>query len=183
MSVSYIPELAQAAEEAVGRSMANLFAEFPDEYYYVALVVFGEADMTYISAWSNDSLAVKIADSGLPVEDALLAFKWSYGDSPFYAYGEEFFDEVRRILRFRAGIDELDDAEWQAEFDLRLASFEEAMRRLDRRGLFGVGSERSRVMINVEVMPPDPSNTERAIRLNPFEAIEEWLEEAAEIDT
>ena len=29
-------------------------------------------------------------------------------------------------------------------------------------------------------MPPEYSNTERTIRLNPKEAIEEWLKEAAE---
>jgi hypothetical protein len=37
-------------------------------------------------------------------------------------------------------------------------------------------------MINVEVMPPDSSNTVRAIRLNPPEAVKEWLKEAAEAD-
>ena len=31
-------------------------------------------------------------------------------------------------------------------------------------------------------MPPDYSNTERAIRLNPKDALVSWLEEAAEED-
>ena len=35
-------------------------------------------------------------------------------------------------------------------------------------------------MINVEVVPPDHTNTERAIRLNPPEAITQWLADAAE---
>lgn len=162
--------------------MADLFLEFPEEFYFVVLVVFGEANAPYVSAWSKESLARKILESEMPFEEALLAYKWSYSDSPFYAYGDKHFNEVEDVLRRRKGIDELSDDEWRREFELRIGSLEEAMRRLDRRGVFGRGSERLGLMINVEVMPPDSSNTVRAIRLNPPEAIKEWLKEAAEED-
>jgi hypothetical protein len=55
-----------------------------------------------------------------------------------------------------------------------------AMAALDREGLFGRGAERERMLINVEVAPPDAGNTERAVRLNPPSALREWLAEASE---
>jgi len=36
-------------------------------------------------------------------------------------------------------------------------------------------------VVNVEVMPPDATNVERAIRLNPPAALADWLSEAAEL--
>ena len=61
-----------------------------------------------------------------------------------------------------------------------MSAMEEAMARLDQAGLFGTGSKRAHIVINVEVMPPDYTNTERAKRLNPPEALVDWLKEAAE---
>jgi hypothetical protein len=57
---------------------------------------------------------------------------------------------------------------------------EAALSEADAAGTFGSGIEREQIVINVEVMPPDHSNTERAIRLNPPAALTEWLVEAAE---
>ena len=57
---------------------------------------------------------------------------------------------------------------------------EKAMANLDKEGLFGVGNQRLGIVINAEVMPPDYTNTERALRLNPREALTVWLEEVAE---
>ena len=54
------------------------------------------------------------------------------------------------------------------------------MKRLDNKGLFGEGEKRKNIVINVEVMPPDYTNTERALRLNPSESLTEWLATAAE---
>ena len=46
--------------------------------------------------------------------------------------------------------------------------------------MFGQGEQRLNIVINAEFMPPDYTNTERALRLNPQETLKEWLEEAAE---
>ena len=61
--------------------------------------------------------------------------------------------------------DELYEGEWEARVD----SMEEAMKRLDASGLFGIGKERECVVINVEQAPPDDDGAEynRALRLNP----------------
>ncbi|MFI2410671.1 DUF4303 domain-containing protein [Streptomyces sp. NPDC018947] len=59
---------------------------------------------------------------------------------------------------------------------------ETAVARLDAEGLFGTGADRHRVVVAVEVVPPDTGNDERVLRLNPPEALADWLEEAAVLD-
>ena len=54
------------------------------------------------------------------------------------------------------------------------------MHNLDEKGIFGYGKQRLGIVINAKFMPPDYTNTERALRLNPHDALVEWLEEIAE---
>ncbi len=75
----------------------------------------------------------------------------------------------------------MSEADWDSEVDLRLRAMETAMSRLDSESLFGTGPQRLQIVVNVEVMPPDFTNTERARRLNPPGAIREWLGEAADL--
>ena len=51
---------------------------------------------------------------------------------------------------------------------------------LDSQGLFEQNQSRKNILINVELMPPDASNIQRALELNNPEDIEEYLQEAAE---
>lgn len=70
--------------------------------------------------------------------------------------------------------------EKQREIQIRINSMERVMHNLDEKGIFGHGKQRLGIVINAEFMPPDYTNTERALRLNPQEALVEWLEEIAE---
>lgn len=56
------------------------------------------------------------------------------------------------------------------------------MKELDREGIFATNQDRKNIMVLVEVMPPDYTNTERAYRLNDSRTniFTKWLEEAAE---
>jgi hypothetical protein len=74
----------------------------------------------------------------------------------------------------------MEDEDYAREYELRLNVMEAALAELDAEGLFGIGPERDQVVVLVEVMPPDYTNTERARRLNPPSALETWLREAAE---
>ena len=56
----------------------------------------------------------------------------------------------------------------------------EALHRCDEKGIFSLNQARSEIMINVEILPPDYTNTIRAKKLNPLEAIQAWLKEASE---
>ncbi|WP_349828636.1 DUF4303 domain-containing protein [Brevibacterium litoralis] len=74
-----------------------------------------------------------------------------------------------------------DDEAWQMEYDLRLGSMEEALRRLDAEGVFGTGEARQEVLLLVATMPPDETEAERGRRMNPpGPLLDAWLAEAAE---
>ncbi|MCM1179100.1 MAG: DUF4303 domain-containing protein [Clostridium sp.] len=56
-------------------------------------------------------------------------------------------------------------------------------KRLDSSGIFGTGKEREGVVINVELAPPDGSEYNRALRLNPSSALlSEYLETCEETE-
>lgn len=169
-------ELADAITEATRAAVTALFSEHPGTYYYLALITTGEAHAPFLTAWSHEALAAA-AES----EEDREMIKWSYADSPIDIYGEEHFDRVRELFDRRPQIgDDMSDDDWAAEHDLRLSAMETALRRLDDEGLFDEGERRLGLVVNVEVMPPDPTNTERARRLNPPAALTRWLEEVAE---
>ncbi|UJR83206.1 Hypothetical protein I5071_52720 [Sandaracinus amylolyticus] len=63
---------------------------------------------------------------------------------------------------------------------MRLDAMVAAIKQLDAEGLSGVGEARRSIVVNVECMPPDRGDVERAMDLNPPEALTEWLAEAAE---
>lgn len=165
-------DLAQAIAEATRAAATDLFTRRPGRFYYFALISTGEALPPCLSAWSEEALA----ETAEP--DAL---RWSYADSPFCAYGwEEHFGRVRQLFGERPAMDPADEASWSSEFELRFRAMEQALRQLDHEGLFGTGDQRLAIVINAEVMPPDPGNTIRAQRLNPPGALVRWLAEAAE---
>lgn len=75
----------------------------------------------------------------------------------------------------------MEDAQFDLEYEKRYAAMEEAMRQLDKEGLFAVNQARGEVVVLVETMPPDEENTLRAFRLNQrgSKIFQEWLAEAA----
>lgn len=175
-------DLADAIEEAAGRAIAALFSEHPSEhFYYCALITSGEAHSPTLTAWSTEALDRELQQSKSP-EEARWWLEWSYGESPYFCSGQEHFERVNRLFSERPPIDarRMSEAEIESEFQLRIRSMETAMSTLDSRGLFGSGPRRLEIVVNVEVMPPDFGNTERALRLNPLAAIEKWLKEVAE---
>lgn len=165
--------LKRAIADAVRSVAKRLFRETGESFYYFTLITSGEAHAPLISAWSREAL------SAVSPEDREMV-KWSYADSPYFDYGAEGFEEVRILFDQRPDILSLEGELRFSEYEERLAVMEAALSEVDEMGVFGIGNEREKIVINVEVMPPDHSNTERAIRLNPPKALDEWLEEAAE---
>ena len=162
-------------ESYIDQAVRALFESKPDDFYYITLVTTGEAYTPVLSAWSRQALdAVPAADRSF--------LKWSYADSPYYHFGERWFDDLSAVFDQRASMSELSDSEWRAEVDARLDAMEKAMARLDARGLFGSGQQRDELVVAVEVMPPDASNLARVARLNEGGRLDEWLSEVAEPD-
>ncbi len=174
-------DLALAIEKATRIAVRTLFREHPENFYYIALITSGEAHRPSLSAWSHEALVRTELENANNEDYERQLLKWSYADSPYCNYGDQFFSNVGELFDARPSMsDEMTSDEWREEWDLRVGAMEMAASKLDSEGLFGIGSDRKRVVVTVEVMPPDYSNTERVKRLNPREAIVEWLKEAAE---
>lgn len=170
-----IDEIAKAAHMA----FKELFAT-NELFYYCSLITTGEALPPFISAWSHEALERFAKENEYDDKDKEL-IKWSYAESPYLDFGSRHFEEVRKLFELRPPMNQtISEEEWQHEFDSRIEAMEIAMKRLEQQGVFGTNKERDKIVINVEVMPPDYSNTQRAIRLNPSSALSEWLLEAAE---
>lgn len=164
-------ELKNEIVRAARNAFQSLFAN-GEHYYYITLATDGLATAPYISAWSYEAFE-RVSEN----DDESDMIKWSEADSPYNCWNQEHFDRVAEMLAER---DDLRDSE--DEFELRISAMEEAMKELDSEGLFSKNQERSEVMVLVEVIPPDYTNTQRAYRLNDSNTkiFKEWLEEAAE---
>ncbi len=173
---SNLNNLSLAIKEAVGKAFLELFKN-GEHYYYCVMFTTGEALPPYISAWSFEALERYASQNS--EEDAQLD-KWSLCDSPYYAFGEEYFKDVVELFGKRPVMDYQDDDAWEKEWNFRLYAMETAMKELDEEGIFALNQPRENVCVNVELLTPDVSNTERALRLNKPENIKEWLVEAAE---
>lgn len=167
--------LADQIAIAAEKSFLSLF-ENNESYYYCVLVTTGEALSPFISAWSVEAL--KVFAEQTSEEDADLS-KWFYGDSPYFDFGEENFEIVRKLFYDREVYLKKD---FSKEIDFRVEAMVLAMELLDKKGIFSLSQPRNKVYINVEIVPPDSSNTLRALRLNKKEDILNWINEAAEDD-
>ncbi|MHA3913893.1 DUF4303 domain-containing protein [Halovulum sp. GXIMD14793] len=106
--------------------------------------------------------------------------RWSYADSPYCGFGQDCFAAVSALFDQRGSLYDHSARDADDEYRFRLNAMEKAMMQLDREGLFGEGKARERCTIHVEVMPPDETNTDRAIRLNSKSALSTWLREMSE---
>lgn len=164
-NLKFDEEMVMVLEDAVKKAFSDLREKHNENFYYYAFI-FDDGMKPYISAWSYEALERSYIEDEVGEEDKGW-WKWDYADSPYAVYGyDEFFTDASKLLDNRAeGLsdDELYDTEWY----VRLASMEEALRRLDEQGFFGTGEERKKVVINVEQAPPDGLEAEIAQRLNP----------------
>ena len=178
MDLEIDEDLVEIIQIATESALLKLFKEHNEKFYYCSLITTGEGLCPIISAWSVEALD-RVASENDDVEEAKYFLKWSYSETPYFAYGEEFFKYVKAVFAER--MNKLKTAEERdKEIQVRINSMEKVMHNLDAKGIFGQGTKRLNIVINAEFMPPDYTNTERALRLNPQEALKEWLEEAAE---
>lgn len=171
-----IETLSGLIAKAARKAFLKLF-ENGEHFYYCVLLTTEEGFSPVISAWSWEALDRFSNEYSKEDRDAI---KWSYADSPYYDFGDEYFNDVRQAFSNRFTIDQLDNISWYRELKYRLNAMELAMKQLDNDGIFDITQPREAVYINVELMPPNFSNVERALRLNNPQNITDWLNEAAE---
>ncbi len=171
-----LSELTREICRAVKTILLDLYKN-NEHYYYITLVSDDGANTPCISAWSYEALNKSIDN-----EDEKEMIKWSYADSPYCCWRQEEFDKVSELLGARVNIWDLKDEAFEIEYEKRFLAIEEAMKQLDKEGLFEINQDRMDVVVLVEVAPPDITNTERAYRMNNVisDIFNEWLEEAAE---
>lgn len=116
-----------------------------------------------ISAWSEEVLERLVAQGAIP-EDEIQYYKYSFADSPYYAFGdEEYFQQVKQLFEERDPLmDYNNEEQWEKEYNFRLAAIVYAMKKLDEAGIFALNQPRAQVYINVELMPPDDTDIQRA---------------------
>ena len=167
--------LVEAIFEATQKAFLKLF-ENGEHYYYCVLLTTGEALPPCIAAWSVEALERLVKKKSIP-EEEIPYYKYSFADSPYYAFGyEEYFRQVEQLFEERDSLmDYNNEEQWDKEYNLRLAAMVYAMKKLDETGIFALNQVREQVYINVELMPPDDTDIERALYFNKAENIEEWL--------
>ena len=167
--------LGKAIFEATQKAFLKLF-ENGEHYYYCVLLTTGEVLPPCIAAWSEEALERFVKEESIP-EEEIPYYKYSFADSPYYAFGyEEYFRQVKQLFEERDSLmDYNNEEQWNEEYDLRLAAMVYAMKKLDEMGIFALNQPRGQVYINVELMPPDDTDIERALSLNNPDNIEEWL--------
>ena len=172
-------ELSMAIAQATLAAYQQLRRDYDDNFYYFVLVTTWDGTPPAVAAWSRETLdaAVQACEDK---KDAEWGLKWSYADSPFLCFGDAYFDDVKRLFALRPDMRLLHEEERSRELSFRVIAMVEAMKRLDEAGVFGTGEDRNRIFINVEVNPPDSTNTDRAELLNPMDARKVWIAEMAE---
>jgi hypothetical protein len=167
--------LRDAIREAARQAFGAVRSANPREYfYYFALVTTGDALRPGPSACSLEGLERVLdryrAKGSTYGADVL---RWSEADSPYHLHGDEHFRDVEALFRCEGDHRTLPDATYEEEVARRFQAMEDALRELDREGVFGTGAKRHGVVINV-VAPGEEDEDAilvRAARLNPAESL------------
>lgn len=165
LSAAPAPDPDLTAEIVRGTRLAvrQLHDAHPGPFCVYALATSGEALRPYLIVTPDD------------------ATRWDLPDSPFAVFGDEHLAGLEALFTARGDLFDMSAEEAQAEYDLRLASMESALRALDADGLFGAGDARADVLLLVTTMPPDETAAAFARRLNPVgPLLSAWLDEASE---
>lgn len=171
----YDEGIVSVLQSAFRNAVTDLREKHPERFYFYVFML--DAPLCpYISACSYEAYERSLVRDAIAEEDKAW-WKWDYCDSEYCVYGyDEYFGEAAKMLAERAkGMD--DDELYGDEWDTRVASMEEVLRRLDSEGFFGTGEERKGVIINAECVPPSYLERQRVLRLNPqSELLSEYLE-------
>ena len=87
-------------QKAAKKAFTQLFQEHNENFYYCSLITTGEGLCPIISAWSEEALD-KAVEGLEDIEEAKYDLKWSYAESTYFAYGEEYFQDVKKVFSER----------------------------------------------------------------------------------
>ncbi|MFG2087540.1 MULTISPECIES: DUF4303 domain-containing protein [unclassified Spirillospora] len=179
-----VEELVARVADAARAAFTEAREKHPDDSFY-CFALFTDAFAAYVlpTCMSEGGLA-QVArhyaeESGRPLDEEAASLRWAPVDSPHHMLGEEHFDGVLELLQSRGDPwqlvdkDERDDEEFDDEVNLRFEACFRALALLDDEGLFGSGTVREQVVVNVlQGDQSDRSILGNARRLNPPAAAE-----------
>lgn len=159
--------LKQMLKDAICCATLTTLSQHPNEhYYYLALITSPEALPPCLAIWTEEALQRESHNN----EEVAYFLKWSYADSPYTIYDSAGFADLQAPFLALSSLEE------------RLALMTSALQELDNDGFFSQHFDRQALLLNVELVPPDPSNTTRAIALNPSNStiLPIWIAEVCE---
>ncbi len=176
-----IPEIEKELTNAIEKTIVNLKKDYPnDNFYYFALTTVEEALSPGHSIWSEELLEKEAKKQAEENNENYITVKqeirFSYADSPLFYHYKKYFKKVESLFMARTNIFELNDKDYDKEFNLRINTMIKALKNADKKGIFGLNEEREKWFINVEVNPPDGSNITRAKIFNSDNKIKEWID-------
>jgi hypothetical protein len=109
-------QICEAIVKAMRNAVFDLFRKHKEQFYFCSLVTTGEANPPVFVAWSKEALENASLKDEYP-EAAKVELKWSYADSPYYSYGNEYFEEVRHLFELRPKMSAtMTPQEWESEY-------------------------------------------------------------------
>ncbi len=176
-----LSEIEEELSIAIKQTIVALKKDYPsDHFYYFALTTGEEALSPGHSIWSEELLEQEAKRQAEESQRDYRALKedlrFSYADSPLFYKYEKYFKKVESLFRELPNIYDLNDADYDKEFKLRIGTMIQALKKADTAGVFGVDEERQKWFINVEVNPPDGLNLSHAKIFNDDVKIKEWVD-------
>lgn len=176
-----IPEIERKLTSAIEKTIIALRNDYPnDNFYYFTLSTGGEALTPGHSIWSEELLEKEAKKQAEENNDDYMSIKeelkFSPVESPLFYHYERYFKKVEDLFSKRPNIHELNDENFDKEFNLRIDTMVKSLKNADKKGAFGINEERKRWFINVQILPPDSSNLIRAKIFNSEKKVQEWLD-------
>jgi WD40 repeat protein len=147
-------KLRQAITQAARATFTKLRDTHPKETFY-AFALYTSNESNYITASANTEEGLlerakrreKREKKGLKRHADLL--RWNPPDWVYHCAGDDQFEEAQKMLDVLSDSCDLDEDEFEKEFDTRLAVFIDGLKELDAEGFFGRGKERQKVTLLV----------------------------------
>ena len=149
---------------AAKESFASLVREYPERYYYAALIML-DAQFVCITAMSEETLAQsKTGD------------RWSYGDSPYTGYAHKtFFADADTLFHKDIWDTELTDEVLEARIADWQSIMLSVMQTLSENGTFAAYPD---IFLNAEAYPPEVDyNYRNAQTLNKPAIFKRWAQD------
>lgn len=172
--------LVAAIADGARKAFLSLFQN-GEHYYYCTLIFTGDGFGPNLSAFSWEALervALHYAEQGSAdtIKKLKSDLQWSWADSPYCSFKEEYFVAARDLVGARRFVDDFSDdetgyEEWARELNLRLRACEAALKMLDREEIFSKNQLRNSIIIVAEYPTPSEEAAEIAARLNPYSCL------------